>query len=425
VVAVFTEEDPEVSTLLRVHWRQLAPVEQAVLVYGIEGEPAMRTPPRDLSVGLQEQVLLGLPASSDLTFRFEQVEGGQVLVSEEYPARTGEIPREMPLPTLLHADPELYRVEAPFILGSVDAGGWYRGPCWVFVLDRAARVVWYHEVPGKRLCLFAQVSTDGTHVVLEGTTHYLYGTELDPIIERLTLAGGVSETLELPDLGFTFDEIEGGALLYGSERGGFHLILRQPDGTEKDLWDCGAWMLARGESLSRCSPNSVVWNVAQGTAFWSMFMADTVVEIDLGSGTLLRQFGQLDGGWAFDPPESQVDYQHYPGYTAAGTILTSTHCLADPGVQYAREWRVDVESQTLTQVWSYGPEVLPYATYGGEAWRMAGGSTFITYGTAGRVRQITPDGRTAWEIGWPTEPTSLLVGHFTALSDLYAIAGTP
>ncbi|MFH1463741.1 MAG: hypothetical protein ABIO70_05070 [Pseudomonadota bacterium] len=425
VAEVTVEVDASVQTVLRVGWHQERAVESGVLVYGVAGEPTMRTPARGLAEGDQEQVLLGLPPETEVVFHFEQEDGGHALESEDHTATTGVLPADLPLPALLHADPELVALEAPFLLGSVDAGGWYRGPCWVVILDRAARVVWYHEVPGQRLCLFAQVATDGHHLVLEGTTHYLYGTELEPIVERLTLAGGVQETVTLPDLGFTFDEIEGGAILYAAEREGFRLIRREPDGSEAELWDCGTWMLAQGGSLGWCSPNSVVWNPAQGTAFWSMFQADTVVEIELATGALVRQLGQLSGGWAFDPPESVVDFQHYPGFTAAGTILTSTHCLADPGVQYAREWRVDEENQTLVEVWSYGPEVLPYAAYGGEAWRMAGGSTFITYGTAGRVRQITPDGRTAWEITWPTEPNSLLVGHFSALHDLYAIAGAP
>lgn len=424
VAGVRVDLDPEVVTILRVRWTQEEAVDAGWIAYGVDGEEPRATPARALGAGDQAQVLLGLPASEAVTLRVIQERDGERLVGDEVRAATGDLPRDLLRPRLVHADPSLQDPTAPFWLGTVDAGGAYRGPCQAFVLDRLGRVVWYREVPGERLSLFAQVATDGTHVVLEGTTHYLYGTELLPIVERLTLAGGVFETLELADLGFAFDEIEGGALLYGSERDdGHRLVRRERDGTERVLWDAEAWLAAAGGDARESNPNSVVWNPAQGTAFWSMFLNDTVAEVDLASGDVVRYFGQLPGGWAFDPADSVVDYQHYPGYTPAGTLLASTHALGDPGVQYAREWRVDGGTETLTEVWSYGEEVVPYARYGGEAWRLPGGNTFITYGTAGQAREITPDGRTAWELAWPEDPDPHLLGHFTAIADLWALSG--
>ena len=86
----------------------------------------------------------------------------------------------------------------------------------------------------------------------------------------------------------------------------------------------------------------------------------------------------------------------------------------------AREFTVDDETQTLTEIWSYGEDSPYYATYAGEATRV-GENTLISYGTDGALVEVTPDGEVAWELRWMTGSHPHLLGHLTLIDDLYAL----
>jgi hypothetical protein len=157
-----------------------------------------------------------------------------------------------------------------------------------------------------------------------------------------------------------------------------------------------------------------------------MYISDSVVEIDLEDGTVLKQFGQMTQGdpWTFDPPESVVDYQHYVNWTPDGTILASTHQLEEPGVQAANEYAVDEENQTLTVIWQYKTNDR-YATHTGEAFRLENGNTFMGFGTDGVLRELA-DQEVVWEVEWPLDGGGRhYLGHAEPVADLYAINRGP
>ena len=151
-----------------------------------------------------------------------------------------------------------------------------------------------------------------------------------------------------------------------------------------------------------------------------MYYSDTVVEIDRKTGELLRQWGQIDGSWEMDPTGSMIDYQHYPNYTEDGTLLVSTHTLGQKNQQMAREFMVDDENQTLTEIWNFGEDSPYYAQYGGEATRH-GPNTLISYGTDGALMEVTPEKEVAWEVRWRSGSHAHLLGHLTLIDDLYAL----
>jgi len=306
-----------------------------------------------------------------------------------------------------------------YMLGTIDVSdGWYGGPFWVFIMDRHGRYVWYHEVPDSRCSLFAQISHDGTHILFDGTTNYVWDDDVRPTITRLSLDLEYHDEQILDDLGFTFDEIEGGALLYEKEVGNQALLeLLHADGSTETIWSCTDWL----HSSWDCAANSVVWVEATDTVLWSMYNTDTVAEVDRQTGELIRYFGQIAGSWDFDPPDAVVDYQHYPSYTPDGTLIVSTHIVGNHSEQRAREFRVDDDAETMTEIWSYGQEVPHYASYGGEAFRLQNGNTLICYGTDGAIREVTHDKKSAWDVVWPEDPDTHLLGHNTLLDDLYAI----
>ncbi len=416
----------DVVTILEVSWTQDEAADLVWIEFAYDDEVLLTTPAQAREAGEHSEVLLGIPAETTVDFVIYNQVGDEVFVSEEsFEGTTGELPAALLSPSLVHYDPTL-AADHPWVMGSVDVGSsWYSGPCWTVIMDRQGRIVWYYEVPDSRLNLFSQVSADGTHVLIEGTTHYVFGAGIEPIIDSMTLDMSYGEHLELLTMGFSFDEIPGGSILYNSEGRDDYLVELYPDGTERQIWCCDDYAQQMGYSSSECSVNSVVFNEAQGTVFWSQYSNDTVVEIDYETGEVVRHFGQADGGWATEPPTAVVDYQHYPNYSPDGTVIASTHAVGQSGVQYAREYQVDTESETMMVIWDYGDEVMDYASYGGEAWRLENGNTFITYGTDGALREITPDRQTAWELEWPLTPGTHLLGHFTYIHDLYALNQGP
>ncbi len=428
VSGVSVQVNPNVLTILEVTWTQDADADTAWLEFSFENDQWFQSPATPRAEGQHTEAILGVPGDTDLEFRIvNEIDGNTLYSRETYSGTTGPIPADLVPPTLNSYDPHLAD-GARYMLGSIDVStGWYGGPCWVFIVDRQGRYVWYYEVSDSRLSLFPQVSADGTHILFEGTTNYVWTPGVYPSVYRSTLDQRFFQEYVLPDMGFSFDEIDGERILYNKNESNGDDVLaeRQPDGTERTVWNCSDWMESVRGTRRGCSVNSVIWAPDMDAVLWSMYTTDTVVEVDRETGDFHWYAGQIDGGWDFDPQDSLVDYQHYPNYSPEGNLMVSTHILGESGQQRARELVVDWDTQTMIDVWNYGEGVDEYATYGGEAIRLDNGNTLICYGTGGSIREVTRDKEIAWNIQWVSGSHSHLLGHNTLMDDLYALNRGP
>jgi len=97
----------------------------------------------------------------------------------------------------------------------------------------------------------------------------------------------------------------------------------------------------------------------------------------------------VQDGYAFDPEESQFEFQHGISYTDTGTLLVSTEDGGGFGagsVTMVREYAIGHDTQTLSEVWSYGLKENEDAGLNGSARRLPGN----TLHAAGPVRRIRP-----------------------------------
>ena len=419
------EQHEQVATVLLAQWTQQEQVEAAWIEFSFENDEWLQSPAESGASGAREELILGVPGDSELRWRVANELEGQVLYSEEQQASTGAVPEQLPWPEPQSSEPSLAGPQR-WLFGSIELStlDWYEGPWGLFILDRQGRVVWYWEVPENRCTMHAKPSRDGSHLVFEETSLYTDGVGESSLIHRMSLDLSYSEETALPGLGSTFDETDDGGIVFDSYSHWPNTRLEelQADGERRLIWTCNDWMKQYSTSPYYCDPNETLWFSGSDTIIWSMWRTDTAVEIQRDSGELLRQWGGLEGSWSFEPPEAGWDMQHYVHYTEQGTLLVSTHTLGGQQGQRAREYVLDDETQTLTQIWSYGQEVPHYATYAGEAMRLDNGNTLINYGTSGCVREITPEAVSAWNIEWPD---TYLVGHVTLLDDLYALARGP
>jgi len=420
---------PDVVTLLNVDWTQDVAAAEGWIEFTFDdgdvpaGTVWEQSRPAARSVGPQHDVAIGIPAETLVTVRVASVVNGVTVYSTAVQQTTGVLPDDLPIPTIPVYDEALASPER-WMMGSLDVSdNWYYGPYWSFILDRKGRYVWYHETPDSRGNMYTQPSWDGNHVYIDGQTQYVFDSSVHAGIIRMTLDGTYYEDIPLSHLGFASDEGDGGSILYEYRDGAdVWLAEHMPDGTDTLIWNCTSYFRENGLGSERtCNPNTIVLDRDRGTVMWSMYKNNTVFEVDRATGEVYMRFGQLAGGWTFDPPESVVDYQHYVNWSPDGTIIASTHIVGESGVQRAREYEVDPTTQTLTNVWTFGETTDHWAEYGGEAWRLPNRNTLIGYGTDGAVLEVTYDGEVAWDVEWPSSPNTHALGHMTLIDDLYAL----
>jgi len=407
----------EVNTLIEVRFT-LDEAAEAWVAFSFDGKNWEESPARTLEAGEHDEVLFGIPADMDLDWEVRTLVAGAETASEPQEARTESLPSNLPLPVLLDWNPAESGSEG-WLYTSVEAGNNnFFGPYYALILDREGRVVWYHSPEDDRLAMFPRIAPDGSHVLIDQTSIYAGGTT--PELLRTTLDGAQTELIHPAHWNLTYDYLPDGTMLYDDSTDGtrYHLTALRPDGTEEQLWSCYDWMSEIKTVRSwDCQPNTILWNEDTNTVLWSMFQTSTVVEVDLDSGEVIRQFGQLDGSWTMDPFNAMLELQHFPNYSADGTLMVSTHIVGQRGRQVAREFAVNDKTETLEEIWSFENDLGYYAEYAGEAKRLDSGNTLVGLGTDGAILEVTPDGDVAWGI----EFAGRLVGQATLVDDLYAL----
>jgi hypothetical protein len=326
-------------------------------------------------------------------------------------------------------------------LGSVedtqDTSTYYESAYWIYILDRQARIVWYYKDPLDSRILFPLVSADGTHITYDVNRFDWYGRV--SVIHRATLDFEYEEEIEMDNMSWGYAEEPDGKIIYntvdyGGGGGGWDMPLtlyeRQPDGTVRQIWESGTWAAGLGIS-EECYSNTVNWDPERDTVLLSMPYLNTVLEIDRESGNLRSQWGDAPGSWAFYPASAGLEFNHYPTITKDGTFMVSSHIPGgdQPGAHRIMEFELDEENQVLKELWTYGEGIDDWSMYSGEAFRMENGNTLINFGTAGSIREVTPDKETAWHVLWdadfPQEDYNKLCGHNVFVDDLYALNKGP
>jgi len=328
----------------------------------------------------------------------------------------------MMLPDVALYDPTIaYEAEYAMISFAGGSSG-YGPPWWIQIFDRDGRVVWYHKVEDNLMSFYPYVSLDGTHIWFDADDIFGTGTG-HPFVQRQTLDGRWVVKLDVEAMGEAFTEGPDYSWYYEYRTGwgaGDTVALAhlEPDGSKELIWNC-----TNEHESYLCWMNTCNWSESHNTVLASAFESGTVFEIDLSTGDVIRQMGQLTSGdpYDFDPPESMFNYQHDPHWLDTGNLLVSTHDAdGTPGKQIAAEYTVDDSTQTLTRVWSYVSKDI-WAEQVGEARRLPNGNTVQGYGQNGAVREVTSDGETAWYVSWVSPPSQRTVGHVSLIQDLYAL----
>lgn len=413
--------NPEIESLVLVSWTQLAPA-TAHLEYSFDEGEWLGSRAREVGEGTQEQLLLGIPYATDVTFRVVNDFGDGPLSTGDFAATTGAQPPTLPPPELLAGDPSSFEPTGRYLLGSVNEeyGGWVGGNYWTFIIDRQGRVVWARLTPDRDFTIYVRVSADGDDILIDQPT---YWTDWDggagSRVHRIKIDGSVVQSYDTPGLHHAFVDLPDGSIVWGAaDEFDETLEKLRPDGTQETLWGCSEYLASIDYPLW-CQSNTLYWHEGSDSFLYSFYTFDSVLQIDHASGEVLRSFGQAPGSWSFDPEDSAFWFQHGCTFTDEGTLLTSSHRTVEDDEGVAREYALDEDGQVLREVWSFGLGEGIEILKAGEAHRLPGGNTLHNYGTSSRVREVTPDGEVVWDVSWGA---GRLLGRTVLLDDLYDFA---
>ncbi len=412
----------EIESLVYASWQQLQPATVRV-EFGSETLGWRQSPERELGIGAQEQILLGIPYEQAIEVRLVAEVDGETWESEPEPVTTGEQPTGVPTMEVLAVDEARLDPGVGFVLASIEEVNSFglAVASWSFVFDRQGRVVWALESPQGRATIHARLSWDGTDLLIDHNSFYaLFDGGAASQVARYDIDGSQLALYDTPGMHHPFTDTPDGDLVYLATAETYDSLVRvdTATGERQTLWACQPFQEGLGVE-QYCTSNSVSWHEESGHFLVSFYSSDTVVEIDPEAGEATRWFGHLPGAWGFDPEDSAFWWQHGAHLTEAGTLLVSTRSAEEGEETLVREYALDEEARLLRQVWSFGEGQGIYGEVMGEAWRLGNGNTLHNYGSGTRVREVTPEGDLVWDV---TFSSGTFLGRTTPIEDLWALA---
>ena len=85
-----------VNTILVVSWSQDVAADEVWLRYTFEKDVWYESPPRDGETGAHEELILGVPGDTEITFQIVSKVGEEEILSETFKGLTGPIPSDFP-----------------------------------------------------------------------------------------------------------------------------------------------------------------------------------------------------------------------------------------------------------------------------------------------------------------------------------------
>ncbi len=316
--------------------------------------------------------------------------------------------------------------------------GWIQGSfsehqAGVFVLDREGHYVylWMNEPDQKRDIFNARLAPDhsGFWLVLnEKRVNVGWG-----LVIKRDWFGDTSHHVEVPyahhDLlplgdGTVLviegdpDDLDAEVPVFGDR-----IVQIDPDGSTRPIWSSWddltpptefnqstGWY---GAAEDWIHANSLAWDPERDTVLLASPHLETLIEVERGSGDLVRMLGnENQGGWPARNPSEAFENPHSAHWTEDGTLLLlSTDWSTE--VTSAREYSLDEDAEVLDGVWSYETTDVS-AHIAGSVARVPGtGHTLVNYGTGLTLREVDPSGAITWEAtlegtnhvfqAWPVE----------------------
>lgn len=418
---------PELGTVPAVSWFQIGTAE-AWVTWTTDGKAWRSSPPATVGSGPHQQLLLGIPFDTEVTWKLVVDDGVDHLETDEATIRTAPWPKTLPVPIVLTSQPKGWEPSTPYLLTSMNQVGDTRyGEWWSFIIDREGTVVWALKTPSDYVSRYVRVGITGRDILVDHDSYWPQSDGGDDSrVHRMYLDGVSRHTYLTPGLHHSFTELDDGRVVWLGNDGGSYvesLFAVDDAGAQVKIWDCDDdWVDGLGQGSNICGTNGLFWHPATDHFLVSSWAWETVIEVDHQTGTTVRYFGDTPGAWGFDPADSQFRWNHGPIFLDDGHLMVSSKRydpVAERDETVAYEYELDEGAQKLREVWSFGKGEGIYGMYMGEVHRLANGNTLHNYGEESRVREVTDAGEIVWEVWWEGDAH---IGRSTLFADLYDLA---
>lgn len=411
LTATFTPSS-QVSTVGHAEW-STPEAGNSVVEWGYDTDYGFRTVDTDDSATDHRVLVWGFPAREEIHWRVRSTYGGQVHVSPDQTYQTGAPDSTAGGGGLRDAVEGAYTpgfrllalgsTPSPIVLYTDDGNA-----SWVSMADSA------YTVPD------SQVSRDGKSVlylVLDRNRTQDIGGIVRVPIDR----PDNPEVMRLSGIHHAFTELPDGSLVYlGVDARtqdrmkiyGDTVMVADADGRNAteifNVWDHFA---PDTEALSRDNSqyypdgkdwthgNSIHYNEDDDTFILSLHNLGAVLKITR-SGDIVWQMGgdestmELQGG-----ADTSFMFQHNPQLLANGNVLMFDNGNFQDRSEHseASEYRIDPSGGTYERVWNFDDGEAHLAQLMGDVTRMANGNTFVNWGAAGQLTEVTEDGEIVWD----------------------------
>ncbi len=290
------------------------------------------------------------------------------------------------------------------------------------VLDRQGNPVWWHadddpDVRDKRI-LSVMPSCDGRSILYnryripgdDGRSYYIRVSLDGEDVERIDATGHSHTFVELSDgtVAGIFDDVRQveDEMVYGDQ-----LVELLPGGETRIVWSTWDQFVYEPGSPTPGTgwthSNSLEYDPDEDAYYLGVRNLHTIVKLDRASGESHWLLGGDDSDFEFVDGQASLFREQHEFELVDGGVLLFDNGPVQRYESRALELSLDVPGGSADQIWSYSADPPLYSPAGGDVWRLDNGNTIVTWGFAGQIDEVTPDGELAWQLN-----ATLGVGFF-------------
>jgi hypothetical protein len=145
--------------------------------------------------------------------------------------------------------------------------------------------------------------------------------------------------------------------------------------------------------------NALDYDEASDSYLVGLRNLDAIVAVSRDSGELIWQLGGDDSDYAIAGDDGKLFEQQHQFHKLDGGVLVFDNGHPDEYESRVVEYTMDGSSGAAAQVWEHRTSPPLYCPVLGDVSRSSDGTTLITWGTAGLLHEVSPQGDLVWSLG--------------------------
>lgn len=384
-------------------WTPTQGVSEVWVTYGVEGDTTWRAS-ASIADGTASAVLRGMRPGLEHTVKAWEMQDGAEVEVDSVVATAGAVSGTLPDADFVVDEEGRNQL---FMVSSV-----LSTPSRAVIYNGHGEVVWWHEpLFENHVIIRAWPAHDGTGVqYMSRSNPKGKATGVESYLVKVDWTGDVVETEALQDAHHDFYLHEDGTTAYlaedvveieGTAYVGDRLIVRTLDGTEQELWSVwdsftldDAPDVLEGTTWSHA--NAVDYDAEDGIYYISLRNFNAIVGVDAATGEKVWQFG----GNQSDYPEIFTDtfnWQHQFEWQDDGSLMIFDNGNTDRLFSRVMQYVFDDDTMTVEAVFEHISDPPTFCYGPGDVHKLENGNTIVTWGSAGRIQEVTADGTLLWD----------------------------